>query len=61
MAIILHLAQNMKEELPGTDLTTPTGQAPPIFALKASSRGSHGGRGHIGCGGSRWSRPAQQV
>jgi hypothetical protein len=29
MANILHLAQNMQEELPGTDMIAPAGHAPP--------------------------------
>jgi hypothetical protein len=51
MAIILHLAQNMKEELTGTNLPPPVGTALQFFAFVAAGRGSHGGRGHPGRGG----------
>jgi hypothetical protein len=46
MAIILHLAQNMEEELPGIDLTVLACPSSPISAFVAIGRGSHGGRGH---------------
>jgi hypothetical protein len=54
MANIPHLAQNMEEELPDSDLTAPTGPTSPIPDFVADGRGSHNGRGHNnrgGCGG----------
>jgi hypothetical protein len=44
MAIILHLAQNMEEELPEANITAPRWPPSPIFAFVAVGRGSHGGR-----------------
>jgi hypothetical protein len=37
MAIILHLAQNMKEELPGTNLPAVVGTLPHFFAFVAAA------------------------
>jgi hypothetical protein len=51
MAIILHMARNMDEELLNSELATPGGPASPIFAFVAVGRGSHGGRGHNNRGG----------
>jgi hypothetical protein len=51
MANILHMAQNMEEELPGTDMPARANTAPPLFAFVAPSRGSHDGRDHPDCGG----------
>jgi hypothetical protein len=42
MINILHLAQNMEEELPGPNMVAPPIPASPIFAFVAA------GRGHIG-------------
>jgi hypothetical protein len=46
MANILHLAQNMDEELPAPTLTCLDAPTPPIFAFVAACRGSNNGRGH---------------
>jgi hypothetical protein len=51
MASTLHLAQNMEDGLPGSDLTTPYGPSSPIYGFFAPCRGSHGDRGHSGRGG----------
>jgi hypothetical protein len=51
MAIILHLAQNIDEELTYSNLPVPNGRAPLTFAFVAASRGSHTGRGHNNRGG----------
>jgi hypothetical protein len=54
MASILHLVQNMEEELPGADATVPSRHASPISAFVDPRRGSHGGRGNYkrgSCGG----------
>jgi hypothetical protein len=56
MARIFHMAQNMKEELPGADGTARGGPTPPISTVVAAERGSHSGRGNTnrgargGCG-----------
>jgi hypothetical protein len=44
MASILHLAQNMEEELPGAYITAPNGPPSPTSAFVVVGRGSHGGR-----------------
>jgi hypothetical protein len=46
MAILLHLSQNMDEELPAPALPASDGPDPPIFAFVAPSRGSTSGRGN---------------
>jgi hypothetical protein len=46
MANILHVAQNMDDELPDPALIALAGPAPPIFALSAVDRCSNNGRGH---------------
>ena len=51
MINILHLAQNMEEELPGPNMVAPPIPASPIFAFVAAGRGSRGERGHPTHGG----------
>jgi hypothetical protein len=51
MANILHLAQNMEEELPCSDLPSSLDSVTPISALVAVGHGSHGVRGHVNRGG----------
>jgi hypothetical protein len=51
MANILHLAQNMEEDIPGIDLPAHGGPVPSISAFVAVGRGSHGGRGNPTRGG----------
>jgi hypothetical protein len=46
MASILHMAQNMDEELPAPAMPAPDGPTPPIFAFVVACRGSNSGRGH---------------
>jgi hypothetical protein len=46
MASVLHLAQDMDEELPNSDLATLASSAYPIHAFVADGRGFHSGRGH---------------
>jgi hypothetical protein len=46
MASILHLAENMEEELAGADVFAPSGPSSPISVFVATGRGSHGGRGN---------------
>jgi hypothetical protein len=48
MAIILHLAHNMDDELPGTYMPSPFGTASPISMFVATYCGLHGRRGHSG-------------
>jgi hypothetical protein len=51
MANILHLAQNMDEELHASYLAAPAGTASPISPFVAIGRGNHGGRGYDNRGG----------
>jgi hypothetical protein len=51
MANILHLAQNMDEELHASNLAAPAGTASPISPFVAIGRGNHGGRGYDNRGG----------
>jgi hypothetical protein len=48
MASILHPAQYMDEEFPGSDLSAPFAPTPTIARFMAASRGQHGGRRHGG-------------
>jgi hypothetical protein len=47
MANILHLAQNMDEDVTTPGMPAPNDPAPPISAFVAVGRGSNTGRGHI--------------
>jgi hypothetical protein len=51
MANILHMAQDMDEELPDSYLTALVGPTFPSSALVAISRGFHSGRSHSNRGG----------
>jgi hypothetical protein len=51
MASILHVPQNMDEELHNSAITAPTSRAPPVSAFVVAGRGSHCGRGHSNRGG----------
>jgi hypothetical protein len=46
MVSILHLAQNMDEEVTAPGLSSPDTSAPPISAFVVVGRGSNNGRGH---------------
>jgi hypothetical protein len=46
MANILHLAQNMDEELPAPAIPATNGPAPPIYAFVAACHGSNIGQGN---------------
>jgi hypothetical protein len=50
MANILHLAQNMEEELAATNQLAASDTAPSIFAFTAVGSGCHGGRCQPGRG-----------
>jgi hypothetical protein len=45
IANILHLAENMDDDLPNSTLAAPDGPAPPISAFVITGRNLHGGRG----------------
>jgi hypothetical protein len=47
MAVILHMAQNMDEEVTAPGMPAPYTSAPPISAFVAASRGSNSERGLI--------------
>jgi hypothetical protein len=51
MAIILHMAQNMDEELNDSSLTGRDSPAPPIYSFVAACRSSQSGLGHCSRGG----------
>jgi hypothetical protein len=51
MAILLHMAQNMDEDLNDSNLTSRDSPAPPIYSFVAACRSSQSGRGHNNRGG----------
>jgi hypothetical protein len=51
MASILHLSQNMEDELLGCDMDARAAHAPPTLAFVVAHRDQHGGRGRSGHGG----------
>jgi hypothetical protein len=51
MVNILHLVENMEEDLPNSDLSASHGSGTPIASSAATDRGYHGGRRYNNRGG----------